>query len=160
MKKIILVGPACAGKSFIKNILVRKGYVPDVSYTSRPKRDNEKDGADYHFVSEERFLSYVEDKHFYEHVKHGGHYYGTSLYHWNTAEVFIMEADGIGSIEPEDRKRCLVVFVTAPQTVRTTRMRDERGWDDERIKARILVDANKFEGFKDYDLVINSVDEM
>jgi guanylate kinase len=158
-KRIILVGPACAGKDYIKRKFVEKGYVPDISYTSRAKRGDEVDGVDYHFISEEQFLSYVEDKQFYEYVKHGDYYYGTGLYYWNTANIFIMEANGIDSIQQEDRKRCLIIFVTAPGNIRIKRMR-ERGWDNNKITERFRLDTKKFEGFTNYDLIINSVGEM
>lgn len=51
----ILLGMSASGKDTILQELVKRGYKAAVSHTTRPKRDNEINGIDYHFVSEEEF---------------------------------------------------------------------------------------------------------
>ena len=49
-----------------------------VSYTTRPKRPNEREGADYFFVTEEQFKDLIEKDEFVEWALVHGYYYGTS----------------------------------------------------------------------------------
>lgn len=73
---IVLAGPSGAGKSSIIKRLCRDGRVFfSVSATTRPPRPRERDGIDYHFYDEARFLREVEAGLFLEHaVVHGKHY--------------------------------------------------------------------------------------
>ena len=52
----ILVGKSASGKDTMLKKMLKEGYEPIVSYTSRPMRDGETDGVEYHFVSKQRFL--------------------------------------------------------------------------------------------------------
>jgi len=157
-KRIILVGPSAAGKSFIKEKFISKGFKPEISYTSREPRDGEKDGVDYHFLTKFRFEERIHFNRFYEWVKYGDYYYGTGITQWEECEIFIMETDGVSKIKPEDRKDCLIIYVNTPFNTRLERMR-KRGWSDEKILDRVHVDHIKFKDFKDYDLEISSEEQ-
>lgn len=53
---IVLVGASASGKSTLEKELCKEyGMNKIVSYTTRPMRNGEIDGVDYHFVSEEKF---------------------------------------------------------------------------------------------------------
>ena len=159
-KRIILCGPAAAGKDYIRNKFKDKDFRIDCSYTTRPMREGEKNGREYNFVSEEVFLAMIANKEFYEYVKHGEYYYGTELFSWENADVFIMETDGIKQLSKEDKECSLIIFVTAPRSVRIKRMKEDRGWDTHKIFQRLKVDIDKFKGFENIaDLVINSTDQ-
>jgi len=157
-KRIVLVGPTCSGKTFIREKFRQRGYEIDISYTSREPRKGEINGIDYKFVSEDKFMSGILNRQFYEFVKYGDNYYGTGLEEWNECDVFIMETDGVSKIKREDRPNCLVIFVNTPLVLRTQRMR-ERGWDIKKIMERIKVDQEKFKDFINYDFQISSVCE-
>ena len=154
-KRIIIVGPTCSGKSFLRKRFENRGFVCDVSYTSREKRGGEIDGVHYHFISSDNFAEMiVENEYFYEWVEYNGNYYGTGLKEWNTLSLFIMETDGIKHIKPEDRKKCFIIYLDPPQFVRQSRMMKERKWSDETIVERIETDEKKFYNFSDYDMII------
>jgi len=156
-KRVILCGPSATGKNFIREAFQKKGYLIDVSYTTRSPRENEKEGTDYRFISEKRFIERINDSFFYEYVKYGDNYYGTGNWEWNKANVFIMETDGINKIKPEDRNDCLIIYINTPFDVRLRRMRKLRKWDEDEILKRIKTDFEKFKGFKDYDIEISSM---
>jgi len=157
-KKIILVGPAGAGKDFIKSKFHEKGFICDVSYTTRKPREGEKYGEDYNFISRSEFTLRISQGAFYEHIKHGEYFYGTGLYEWNNSDVFIMETDGIAHIKAEDRPNCLVIFINTPLEIRRKRL-EERGWNEIKIMNRINIDQQKFNviAFMDFDFQISSV---
>jgi guanylate kinase len=82
MKGLVFVmsGPSGAGKTTIV-----KGVLPEleeiefsVSYTTRPKRDEEVDGVDYFFIDEQRFKDLIKENEFLEWAEVHGHLYGTS----------------------------------------------------------------------------------
>ena len=53
---ILLTGMCGSGKDKVKNILTKMyNYKPIVSHTTRPKRLNEVNHKDYHFVTEAEF---------------------------------------------------------------------------------------------------------
>jgi len=159
-KRIILAGPAAAGKDYIRNKFKNKGFQIDCSYTTRPIREGEKNGREYNFVSEEVFLAMIANKEFFEYVKHGEYYYGTELFSWENADVFIMETDGLKQLSKDEADESLIIYVTAPRSVRIKRMKEDRGWDNHKIFERLKVDIDKFRGFeKIADLVINSTEQ-
>ena len=63
MKIIYIMGKSACGKDTIfkrlKEELDLKSYI---LYTTRPMREGEKDGVDYFFVSNERFLEMIKEE--------------------------------------------------------------------------------------------------
>uniref|UniRef100_A0A4W5MH22 MAGUK p55 scaffold protein 7a n=1 Tax=Hucho hucho TaxID=62062 RepID=A0A4W5MH22_9TELE len=47
--------------------------------TSRPKRNQENEGVEYHFISKNIFETDIHNNKFIEHGEYKGNYYGTSL---------------------------------------------------------------------------------
>ena len=133
-KRIVIVGPTCSGKSFLRKKFEDSGFKCDVSYTPRKSRKGEVDGIHYHFISKEKFKDMIMLDLFYEYVEYDGNYYGTGLKEWNKVPLFIMETDGIKHIKLKDRKNCFVIYLNPPFADKYLRMRDERLWDEDKIK--------------------------
>lgn len=56
-KLVVLCGESGVGKSTVKDIIVKRGILPNaVSATTRQRRESEIEGEDYQFVSKEEFL--------------------------------------------------------------------------------------------------------
>jgi guanylate kinase len=72
--------PSGAGKTSLVNALIErcKRLKVSVSHTTRPMRPAEKDGVNYHFVSENAFLDMLDRAEFLEHAQVFGNLYGTS----------------------------------------------------------------------------------
>jgi len=157
-KRIILVGPTCGGKTFLREKFEKRGFECDVSYTSREPREGEINGVHYHFISKKAFKEAITTGEFYEWVEYNGNYYGTGMEEWNELPLFIMETDGIKHIKPEDRETCFVIYVNTPEHVRVRRMRVERKWEYGEIQKRLATDKAKFENFKDYDMMVTNED--
>jgi len=75
----VLSGPSGVGKTTIVRALLRRvaGLEFSVSCTTRPPRPGERDGRDYHFISQEEFAELVEAGEFLEWAEVYGHRYGT-----------------------------------------------------------------------------------
>ena len=63
---MVLIGKSCSGKDTVVKELKKMGYESIVTYTTRPMRDNEIDGVNYHFVSQEIFNSMISNNEFAE----------------------------------------------------------------------------------------------
>ena len=77
---IVLIGESASGKTTLANNFINKypEYHKIITYTTRPKRENEVDGVDYHFVSDEKFDELVKNNFFVEHAKYRDWSYGTA----------------------------------------------------------------------------------
>jgi len=77
---VIVSSPSGAGKTTLTRRLLDEfpRLEFSVSYTTRPKRLNEVDGRDYHFVTPEQFENMVERNEFAEHAFVFGNRYGTA----------------------------------------------------------------------------------
>ena len=77
----VLSAPSGTGKSTVARRLLER--VPEltfsVSYTTRPRRDGEQEGRDYHFVGRERFETMISERAMLEWANVFGQLYGTSL---------------------------------------------------------------------------------
>jgi guanylate kinase len=76
----VITGPSGCGKStLIKKVRRSLGDLAfSVSHTTRARRPSEKDGVDYHFVSERVFQRMIREKRFLEYARVHGNLYGTS----------------------------------------------------------------------------------
>ncbi len=75
----VVSAPSGAGKTTIVKSILKD--IPQLAFsisaTTRKKRENETDGADYHFISEKDFLNKIEKNDFVEWEKFYDYYYGT-----------------------------------------------------------------------------------
>lgn len=72
--------PSGAGKtSLVRELLATvEGLTLSISHTTRPRRESETPGVDYHFVDEATFDRMVAERAFLEHARVFGNQYGTS----------------------------------------------------------------------------------
>lgn len=88
----VLSAPSGAGKTTVAARVLSS--VPDldrsISHTTRPKRPEETDEVDYHFVDERTFKKMIENNEFIEWANVHGAMYGTSF---KTVEKVLDKAD-------------------------------------------------------------------
>lgn len=157
-KKIVICGSSCSGKTTLKNALIDRGLYGGISTTTRRPRSSEIEGIDYRFVTEEAFERMIEEEFFFEFQKFNDNMYGTSMMDFELGDVFILTPSAIESMQPSVRKRCIVVFVFAPESVLTNRAL-QRGDDPKDIEFRSLRDFKEFNGFLDWDISFDSFEE-
>ena len=75
----ILSSPSGAGKTtLVKKISKNKNFIISISHTTRPPRQNEKNGRDYFFISKNNFKKLIKKQEFIEHAKVFDNYYGSA----------------------------------------------------------------------------------
>jgi len=91
-----------------------------VSATTRPRRENEVDGVDYHFLSTEEFEKRLQRGEFLEYAKvYGGRYYGTPAKPVTDAlaagRPVILEIEIDGTLQVVKRMpQAIAVYILAP----------------------------------------------
>ena len=79
---VALIGKAGSGKDTILKDVV-KAYKLSmniiVSYTTRPMREGETEGKEYHFISEETFKQMINNNQMLEYVQFNNWWYGTGI---------------------------------------------------------------------------------
>jgi len=75
---VVLSGPSGVGKDAVLTELKKSGYPLEyiVTVTTRPRRANEKDYVDYHFISETKFREMNEHQELLERANVYGNWYG------------------------------------------------------------------------------------
>lgn len=151
---IIIVGPGGSGKDYLAAKLVELGYRKAVSCTTRPMRDGERDGVDYHFLSKTAFLRKVAQCLFREWYTFGvdNWHYGTLLQEFRDASLFIMSPAGLRALDPDERAAFRVVYLDIPEDVRRRRLEARGGADS--VQRRLDADTADFDGFDLYDVRI------
>lgn len=76
---IVMSAPSGCGKSTLIDMILQEypDMVYSVSCTTRSPRGEEEDGADYHFLTVERFKELISENAFIEWAEVHGNYYGT-----------------------------------------------------------------------------------
>lgn len=167
-KMVIVSAPSGAGKTTLVKHLLH--HIPNLSFsvsaTSRPKRENETDGKDYHFLSIETFLKKIEAGEFLEWEQvYEGVYYGTLLSEVNRSleagHHLIFDVDVVGglNIKKHYADAAYSIFIQAPSIqVLEHRLRNRCSDDEESIKERIEKAAHEMTYAPQFDLVFTNDD--
>lgn len=127
MTKIIaLVGKAGAGKDRIVKELVKKypdKYHALVSFTTRPMRENEQDGVDYHFIDFNKFCYLQVANEVLEWSNFNGWFYGTPKYELSREKinVGVFNLDGLRQLVLNDSLQVSSYYVQASDKTRLLR---------------------------------------
>jgi guanylate kinase len=163
---LVLSAPSGGGKSSIaRNLLQGRddlGY--SVSATTRPMREGEREGVDYHFLSRDEFIRRRDAGEFLEWATYGGHLYGTLRS--EIERIFARGRHAVVDIEIEGARQIrghfpnsLHVFVLPPSAeVLVGRLTGRRTEPVEVIRERISRAADELTAVADYDYALVNED--
>jgi guanylate kinase len=160
----IISAPSGAGKtSLLKALLEETDLIEvSVSYTTRAKRPGEREGVDYHYVSQETFQQMIAEEQFIEHAEVFGNFYGTSKRQikekLKAGIDIILEIDWQGAQQVRKQfDACTNVFILPPSRQELLSRLTERGQDSHEVINKRMNEA--IEQMSHYDefeyLIVN-----
>lgn len=157
----VITGPSGCGKStLIKKVRRALGGLEfSVSHTTRPRRPSEKDGVDYHFVSERVFERMIREKRFLEHARVHGNLYGTSRAEVETkgrCGDIILDIDVQGARQVRARvEGAVLIFIMPPVAAELRRRLVARREDSREAVRRRLRNARvEVRAYAEFDYVV------
>ena len=161
----IISAPSGAGKTSLIEALINSvdNILVSVSYTTRPMRNGEIEGEDYHFVTKEAFLKMVREAVFLEHAEVFDNAYGTSEL-WvrdklkNNQDV-ILEIDWQGAQQvrkalSRDIDLTSIFILPPSKKILQDRLQKRAQDDSEVIKKRMAQATNDMSHYIEYDYVV------
>lgn len=164
----VVSAPSGTGKTTVCHEVVSRdgGIDMSVSHTTRKARPGERDGVNYHFVSEAEFRRLAEDDAFLEYAEYGGNLYGTS---WSALEKpravgrdVLLEIEVQGGQQVRERMPdARLVFLVPPSFAELEQRLRGRGTDaPEVIERRLAIAHQELQAVVRYDyVVVNDVVE-
>ena len=158
MRNLIAISaPSGTGKSTLCEEVrrIKPEIKFSVSCTTRPKRNYEKDGINYYFLTEDEFKSKIKNNELLEYEEVHGYYYGTLI---NTLKnaisskelmLFDVDVNGAMSIKKKYPRNTLTVFILPPSIEDLKVRLINRGTDSRKIIKKRLERTNKEMKFKD-----------
>lgn len=136
-KLLVVSGPSGVGKSTLTNRLRDDDrFWISVSATTRSKRIGEKDGVDYHFVSDKEFDQMIDKNEFLEWANFAGAKYGTPRKAVDKAlasgknVVLEIELNGARQVR-KNSKDAVLIFIEPPTWEELKSRLEKRGTESE-----------------------------
>jgi guanylate kinase len=146
----VITAPSGAGKTSLISALLKDDdrLFLSVSHTTRAPRPGEREGREYHFVSEDTFAAMLGRGEFLESAEVHGHRYGTS--HRAIAEAMAGGHDLVLEIDWQGAQQvrrllpgCTGIFLLPPSLAELERRLRARGHDSEAVIRRRMENARE-----------------
>jgi guanylate kinase len=157
----VVTGPSGAGKGTLVRALL--GRFPQlelaVSATTREQRPGERDGVEYHFLTDDDFQQKIAGGEFLEHVEFAGHRYGTlrseisRIRENGHVPVLELEIEGALLVR-EEVDGAIGIFVSAPLSALETRLRARATESSGEIEERLEIARRQLQHEDDFDEVV------
>ena len=116
---IVVSSPSGAGKTSVCQKLIQRNnkIALSISDTTRPARDNEKNGIDYNFVSKIEFLKRIDNGAYIEHANVFGNFYGSSyeniinIFENNKDVLFDIDWQGAEQLKKSSYSNIISIFI-------------------------------------------------
>lgn len=160
-KLICIIGRTGSGKDTVAKWLQKeKKLKPVVSYTTRPKRENETDGVEHYFISEDEFTELMNTKEIAAYTKIEDPSKGVKGYECCATTEEVLNSD-IYLIDPIGLKRLkdwladkditlIELYISVPEEIRRQRIIDS-GRGEKALEEFEIRNANEDLQFREYE---------
>ncbi len=162
---LVVSSPSGAGKTTLTRRLMVDfdSLTFSISYTTRPPREGEQDGQDYHFVDAAAFETMVSEDRFAEHATVHGNRYGTADAQIREAfaagrdVLFDIDYQGGRQLKAKYPAEAVMVFVLPPSMeVLAGRLRNRATDSEDIIRRRLEKAVDELGHYHAYEfLVVN-----
>lgn len=158
-KLIIITAPSGAGKTSITRYLMQQfpQLAFSISAATRKPRGTEKDGVDYHFITEADFREKIQQEAFVEwEMVYEGKYYGTLKAElqriWDQNKIPVLDIDVKGAIHVQQQfpQTTLSIFIEPPSVEELRKRLESRGTETAESMAARLNKASYELSFKEH----------
>lgn len=141
------------GKTTILNELEKRGMKKAVNYTTRPRRESEKEKAEYEFITKPQFEEMWEQGKLLQRAEFNGEYYGISIDSLDNNVACIQIVDTVKDVKNRAKElgknpQILTFYIAVDEQERMRRMKN-RGDSISSIQKRIEIDKEKFQHAKE-----------
>ena len=160
-KILAVMGQAGAGKDSFVDALIKNNYIPNakpiISCTTRPIREHEQDGVNYHYLTNEEFTNQVLNGEMLEATVFNDWCYGTSINNLdkNCLNIGVFNPEGVEILQEANNVDLEVIYIIADDKARLLRqLNREEHPDCNEIVRRFGTDKQDFsEARIDYVIV-------
>ncbi len=157
-----MAGPSGVGKGTLiaRARELAPGLTVATSATTRPRRPDEADGREYHFLTADEFERRVESGDFLEHVSYAGNRYGTLRdevdQRLEEGGSVVLEIEVAGAREIRRQMPSAVFVFVAPPTLADleARLRGRRQNTETEVRERLRIAAQELQARPEFDHVI------
>ena len=159
---IVVSGPSGVGKGVVVERVMEHlpGLRLSVSANTRPPRPGEREGVDYHFVSEEEFRRMIAAGEFFEWADVYGELKGTPKAELERAQAegrdLVAEVDHQGAMSfRKQAPEAILVFVAPPSWQELERrLRGRHTESEQKMQRRLTAARAEIAGMDGYDFVV------
>lgn len=163
---VILAGESASGKTTLAKKFEQNNpfnFSRVITYTTRPKRESEIDGVDYHFITDDTFNMMIKNGSFVEHTEYRGWKYGTAInFGKDDNKIIILTPSGVRVFKryaehnPNLELDIFTIYLNVDRRSRLIKLL-QRGDNIEEAYRRNLSDIGQFDGFnKEVDYVLDN----
>lgn len=159
---IVLSGPSGVGKDTVLSRMKGAGFplFYTVTLTTRPQRDGETNGVDYHFTSEKNFHDMLEQGELLEWAKVYGNWYGVPKHQIRQAlergEDVIIKVDVQGATTIKKLLPGAVLIFLAPPSTKEQeeRLKQRNTESDTDLKLRLETFGEEMDNLSLFDYIV------
>jgi guanylate kinase len=152
---------ACGKDSLVNKLCELTGARQIISYTTRPRRDNE--GETHIFVDDVQYQEMQESGIIAAFTQIGEYKYWTTIDQLADADIYIIDYEGLKTLRKLNlpNVRLVSIYINTPDEIRKERAIGQRGDDKIKFRARDLAEKTQFREMlkeADFDYAISNID--